>query len=181
MRRIMVDGLLKIELPGHTVRLCGGGQVVFGGDTYTARDSLFGMLQEADELTQGIGSILPGASLTFVPPPDVPALSLNDPAYQGCRIRGWTVEIDPDLGTVTGSEIEIDGIIDVPVLRSPASGRLLEVSWVSAWQRLFSVDEGNLLNSVAHQKVHPGERGLDNTTGVTKSVAWGTNSVRTGG
>lgn len=180
MRRVMLAGLLKIELPGHTVLLTDGGTVPYDGDSYRGRDPLFGVLADPDEIEEGATEELPSLTLRFIPPAGVASLDLNDPAFQDCRLRMFLAELDEDGAPILVEQIA-DMLIDVPQLVFPEeSGRELEVICVSVWQRLFDTNEGNLLNSASHQKVHPGEQGLDNTTGVDRNVPWGTNSVRTG-
>jgi len=181
MRRILLAGLLKIELPGHTVLLTDGGTVTWDGDSYASRDALFGMVAEPDELENGVGEEAPSGTVRFVPPPEVASADLIDPAYQDCRMRGWLAEIDADTGEVVGTpSLELDAIIDVPRLSFTNDERELEVDHVSIWQRLFDTNEGNVMNGLTHRQLYPSETGMDNTTGVSKDVPWGTNSVRTG-
>lgn len=181
MRRILLTGLIKIELPAHTVLLCDGGTIDFDGDTYRGKDALFGMVREAGEISMGVGDIAPSGSISFLPPPDVAAAALLDPSFQGCRLRGWLAEVGGDSGVIVGTpSLELDAIIDVPTLRFPPEGRVLELGYVSTWQRLFDVDEGNLLNGGVHKKIYPAEMGMDNTTGVSRDFPWGTTTPRTG-
>lgn len=181
MRRITLAGLLKIELPGHTVLLCDGGTVAFAGDTYSSRDSLFGTVKSFGQYSNGVGEAAPSFMLTFLPDPDAASEDLNSPAFQGCRLRMWIVEIDEETGEVLDDDDtapEIDAIIDVPRLRFPESGRTLEVDCVSVWVLLLDRNDGNVLNGPRHKLIYSMELGLDGTTGVTVNVPWGTKAAR---
>jgi hypothetical protein len=43
---------------------------------------------------------------------------------------------------------------------------------IAAADRLFTINEGNVLSSAFHQAVWPGELGLDNAIDVGTTVAW---------
>lgn len=173
-------GLLKIELPGHTVLLCDGGTVPYAGDSYRERDAVLGVLIDSDEIREGIDEQLPALTMRFAVPDDVAAGDLLDPDWEDCPAQLFLATIGED-----GAPIDVedcgDLVIDTQELRFPDAGpRVLEITFVSVWQRLFSTNEGNVLNGIAHRRVHPEEAGMDNTTGVSRDAPWGTNSVRTG-
>jgi hypothetical protein len=161
------------------VLICDGGTIPWGEETYTERDPLFGVLKGFDPIQEGVGDAAPAFMVSFFPDPAAAAAGLTNPAFQNRRMRAWTAEIDPDLGTVTGEpELEIEAIVNVPRLRFPSGGRVLEVDFVSVWQKLLDRNKGNLLNGSSHELIHPGEYGLRNTTGVAMNVPWGTSGVR---
>lgn len=173
-QRITLAALLKVELPGHTARLIDGGTLVVGGETYTARDALLGVVDGYEALTEGVGDEAPAGSLTFLPPDDAPATTLNSAASQGARVRLWSAEVDADTGAIIGAAMqEADWIVDYPALTIGTGKRELELACVSGGDRLFQVDKGNALSPTYHRGIHPGEAGLDNASGVTASVAWG--------
>lgn len=179
MHRITLAGMLKIELRAHTVLLCDGGSIPWGADTYTSHDSLFGGLSEVEAISEGVGDEAPAFTLTFLPDPTATALALIDPAHQGARVRMWIAEINEMTGLIVGvPDQQCDMLIDVPRLRFPETGRLLEVDCVSGGQRLMNLDEGNVLNGGFHKRRFPGETGLDDCTGVSSTFAWGAGSAR---
>lgn len=175
VQRIVLTGLLKIELPGHTARLCDGGVVTFDGEEYRGRDALLGVLDGAEALTEGVGDEAPAASLTFLPPDSAPAATLNSATVQGARVRAWTAEIDPDSGLTLGTADQLaDWIVDYPALTLGIGKRELELACVSGGQRFFQVDRGNSLSPAFHREIYPGETGLDQASEVSTSFAWGT-------
>lgn len=178
-QRYLLTGLMKIELPGHDVLLCDGGTVVWNGDTYGPHDSLFGGVQEAESLTEGVADEAPALSLTFLPDPDAEPDDLLDPAMQGSRLRMWIAEIDEETGLVSAPPDQcFDGLIDVTRLRFPVEGRVLEVDCVAGGQRLMNLDEAAVLNGGMHKRIYPEETGMDDTTGVESTFAWGVSSAR---
>jgi hypothetical protein len=181
VQRITLAGLLKIELPGGDVRLCDGGSLAFGGEQYRSRDPLLGVLNGLDEISEGVGDEVPAFKLSFLPDPDAVSADLLAPNWQGARLRMWTAEVDENTGVIAGTpELEVDAMIDVATLKHGEKGRMLDLDCVSSLQRLFDLNEGNVLSGEAHRRVHPGELGLNNTTGVGKQFAWGASSPRTG-
>jgi hypothetical protein len=175
----ILTGLLKIELASHTVLLCDGGTVEYDGDTYAPHDTLFGGLQGMDSLTEGVADEAPAFTLTFLPDAAASAADLLDPAHQDCRLRLWLAEIDADTGLVTGTPDQFaDALIDVPRLRFPADGRILEGDCVSGGQRLMNRNEANVLNGGMHKRIYSSETGMDDTTGVQQTFAWGISAAR---
>lgn len=179
MDRYTLTGLLKVELPGHTALLCDGGTVEYDGDTYEPLDSLIGGLEEVDTINEGVADEAPAFTMTFFPDPDSSATDLLDPTFQSARLRLWIAELDDDTGLVSGTPDQVvDGLIDVPRLRFPNTGRVLELDCVSGGQRLMSLNEANVLNGGMHKRIYPLETGMDDTTGVESSFAWGISSSR---
>ena len=69
-----------------------------------------------------------------------------------------------------------DGQVDQTVLTVGKGTKELAVSVVSLAERLFEGNIGNTLNPTWHKSIWPGETGHDNATGLSVSVAWGTES-----
>lgn len=176
---VMLAGMLEIALPGRIVRLCDGGRLDWGAAEFTSRDDLFGTFLEIGSVREGLGNQAPSITLKLAPDPSAAAADLANPAYQFSRLRIWTADVDPLTGTIVGDpEQEADMLIDVPRLRFPKGGRVLEVDCVSGWQRLFDLNEGNVLNGPKHRQIYPSEAGMDNVTGVATTFAWGDRGPR---
>jgi hypothetical protein len=174
MDRILLCGLLKIELPAHTIRLCDGGFLTFGGEDYASSDQYFGTIGGLEALSEGVGDEVPGSRLTFLPDSNAAAATLSAPGMQGSRIRFWIAEVDPDTGLVIGTpDQQADMQVDRTVLKIGRGTRSLEMDMVSRAERLFVQNEGNSLSPEFHKSVWPGETGEDNATGLGTTVAWG--------
>lgn len=179
MQSLALIGLLKIELPDATVRLCDGGFVVFEGETYRSTDEVFGGIGSLQPLTEGIGEEIPALELTLNPAGASAPADLSQPGFQKSSVRLWVGEMDIDAGTLVGDpDLLFFGQIDQSVLRVGRSTRDLAMTIVSTLERLFMRNEGNSLSPVFHKSVWSGETGHDNATGLTVPVAWGVEKSR---
>jgi hypothetical protein len=177
MQTLALIGLLKIELPDATVRLCDGGFIEFDGETYRSTDPVFGGIASLQSLTEGVGEEIPALELTLNPSGDSAAADLSQPGFQKSAVRLWVGEYDVDAGTLTGTpDLLFFGQIDQTILRIGRSARDLAMTIVSTLERLFMRNEGNTLSPTFHKSVWPGELGHDNATGLTINDAWGVES-----
>ncbi|RYG79532.1 hypothetical protein EON77_08980 [bacterium] len=177
MERILLSGLMKAELPGHTILLCDGGTVQWGDDVYVGEDEMFGTIAGFDPPEEGIGDVVPAGTLTMLPNGSASAITLSQPAFQGSRIRFWIAEIDEATGGIIGEpDLQADWQLDRTTMTSKKGERSLGIDMVSMAQRLFAKVEGNVLSSAFHSSIFPGERGFDNSTGLGVTFAWGVAS-----
>lgn len=170
-----VFGAIKIELPGHTITLLdGSGSVTFGGDTYTGRDDTFGTLSAIGTFSDGVGDEAPALNITLSPAGDAEAADLSAATMQGSPVTVSLGALDRATGAVIADPLPLFiGELDQPVLSADKGERELEYECVSGLERLFSDDEGARLSDSFHKMVWPGETGLANVTGVTKTIYWG--------
>lgn len=177
MNRLALIGLLKIELPAETIRLCDGGFIEFDGETYQSVDPTFGTIASLQALTEGVGEEIPALELTLNPAGDSAAADLSQPGFQKSTVRLWIGEYDTDTGLLVGDpDLLFYGQIDQTVLKVGRSTRDLAMTIVSTLERLFMRNEGNSLSPVFHKSIWPGETGHDNASGLTVAVAWGVES-----
>lgn len=178
MNRVGLIGLMQMDLPGNTVRLCDGGFIHWGADTFRSHDPLFGTIATAESLGEGVGDEVAVLGLTFLPTADATPGDLSQPGYQASRVRFWIAEYDVDAGSLVGTpELEFSGQVDRTMLTVGRS-RELGMTVVSLAERLFELNIGNSLSPTFHKTVWPGETGHDNATGVTLPDAWGVESPR---
>lgn len=179
MNRLSVTGLVKIEFPGHELRLCDGGFIDWGADRYTSKDSVFGTIGGLEAVSEGVGEEVPVFNLTLLPPGDTAASMLAAPGYQAARARFWFAVYDVDTGLLVGTpDLQFDGQIDQITLGFGRGVRTMDVSIVSNTARLLERNIGNSLNSAFHKSVWPGETGHDNADGIGRQVAWGVEAGR---
>lgn len=167
-------GLLKIELPTRTVRLCDGGLFVWGAETYRAKDDVFGTIASIAPLSEGTGDEVPALELTLAPPSESAPFDLVQPEFQNSRLRLWLAQFNPNTGAISGTpQTLFDGQVDQTSLSVGRGRKELQISVVSKLERLFQRNIGNSLNPSFHKTVWPGETGEDNATGLSRPVAWG--------
>ena len=167
-------GLLKIEFPTRTVRLCDGGYFVWGAETYRASDAVFGTIGSIEELTEGVGDEVPALELVLNPPIETAPASLVQPGFQNSRVRLWLARYDPaSMTVISAGSAMFDGFLDTATLvRGP--GKLeLRCQVVAMLERLFELNIGNSLNQTFHKSIWPGETGEDQATGLSLPDAWG--------
>lgn len=179
MDRATLVGIIKIELPGATIRLCDGGFVTWGAETFTGKDAVFGAIGSLEALTEGVGEEIPALGLTLLPAATSAPADLSQPGFQRSAVRLWIAEVDDDTGAIVGDpELVFYGQIDQTVLTLGRTTRDLALTIVSTLERLFLRNEGNSLSPAFHKSVWPGETGHDNATGLTVGVAWGAESSK---
>lgn len=173
-QKTMVAGLVEIQLPSKTLRLCDGGFVYKDGQKFESADEDFGSIESVDNLVDGVGDEAPAGRFTFLPASAAAAATLSQPSYQNSPILIWQAEVNEATGQVVGTpELLLNALLDTTELRLSRGRRLLEMGFITASERLFLINGGNVLSPRYHKSVWPGETGLDNATGVGLSVAWG--------
>lgn len=178
---IALAGLCEIALPSHTIRLCDGGFVTWGGNTFTSQDPIFGTIESVDQVAEAISDEAPSGKLTMLPPSVADAADLFQPDAQGSPMNFWLAEINQATGAVVGTpENLFSGFLDNLTLRIGKTRRAVEIEFMSQAERLFWTKEGNVLSPRFHKSIWPGETGLDQATGNQIAVAWGTSSPSRG-
>jgi hypothetical protein len=177
MNRVMLTGLVEIVLPSRTIRLCDGGFVIWGENTFSSSDDEFGTLGGFEALSEGVGDEAPAGTLTMLPASTAAAAVLSQPGYQGSPVRLWIAEVDEETGHVVETpDQQGDWQLDRTTLRIGRGTRALEMGCVTRAQRLLARNEGNVLSSAFHSRIFPGERGHDNAVGLQANFAWGVAS-----
>lgn len=172
-----ITGLLKIELPGHTVLLSDGGTTVFDGETYSSYDEVVGSLAALDTIAEGIGDEIPALDLTFAPPSVAAVSALSSGAIQKSRVRLWLAEYDTTTGEVVGTpELRFIGFVDQPQISFAYRQLTLQITAVPELEAMFFKDTGNGLSISFHKALYPGELGHDNASGLSIPIAWGVES-----
>ena len=173
---VVITTLVKLEFPTGTVHICDGGIVYFQGQLYQSEDAAYGTLAAGEGLSEGVGDEAPAASISFYPNSNAATEVLTSPALQWSPISIWTASIDKTTGGIIRAVSLFFGFVDVPTSRQNKEQRVIDMTLVSDTERFFIQNEANRLSQENHQRVHPGENGLNNMTGVEYDVAWGTES-----
>lgn len=168
-------GLLRIEMPEYTLRLCvGSAQLLYGGETYVGEDETFGVFASVSEIAEAVGDQAPNLQLTLLPPDASAASQLSQPGMQRSSVYLWLAVVDILSGTVVPDpDLLFAGTLDVVSLERRGGRRELDIQCVSVFEDLFQNEEGMRLSHAFHQSVWPGERGMENVTGTLLSKIWG--------
>ncbi|MEA3543237.1 MAG: hypothetical protein U9R77_14115 [Pseudomonadota bacterium] len=169
-------GAIKIEFPDYVLRLLdGSAQLLVGSETYVGQDPTFGTLASISELSEELDDSAPEITIGLFPPDLSATAELAHPDMQGSAVTVMVGAMDPQTGAVIGTpEILFLGEIDVPTIDVDGDGkRTLSYTVVSAFERLFEVEEGQRASNGWHQSIWPGELGLEYMTGTDVNLYWG--------
>lgn len=172
--QLWIADLLEITLPDYDIRICDGGMIKWGDKLFTASDENFGSVRAVDIGEERKGNEAPEGKLTYIPISTASAARLSRAEYQLAPFNLWMAEFDPETATVSGDpQLLFNGLVDQTELIITKNGRILEMSFISIANRLFRINEGNVMSDRFHQSIWPGQKGFANATGVPSKVAWG--------
>jgi hypothetical protein len=168
-------GALQIDLPSYTLRLLdGSAHATFNGGTFTGRDATFGVWAGLELPEEGAGDEAPSFKIILHPPSDAAAATLSAANMQGSRVRIWFGALVRATGAVVADpDLLQDGLLDQPTLSAGKKVRRLEYECASQFERLFENEEGFRLSDANHQRIWPGEEGLEHMSGLVRKVYWG--------
>lgn len=169
-----IAGLMEMELPDRTVRLCDGGFVDWPArGMFRAKDEIFGTLESVETVSEGVSDEFPAFTLTLLPPKLAAASDLFRADAQGSSVRFWLAEVDRLTGLLVGTPEQVQAAaIDTIDLRVGRAGRYVDVE-CTVGERAFMVREANVLSTSFHQRAWPGEKGFDHCDGTGSTVPWG--------
>lgn len=177
--RAFATGFFDFELPSGTRRMMlGSGEVTYGANTYKGRDTTFGQIVSGDQIREDTTGEAPNTSLTIAVDPAADKSEIAGEAIQLSPVKIYLAALALDasehLIAVPDPELMFDGFIDQATIGLDAKRDEVDYSIISAFDYFFEDSEGQRLNSQFHKTVWPGELGLDNVTGVTRKIYWGT-------
>lgn len=173
--------IIKIDLPDKTIRAIEGGVAIVTEEdgltyAYTSEDPDYGTVAAGEGVSEGQGDEIPASTLSFLPSSNAAAETLTSPDMQWSPVDIKIVSMDEASGAVLEVEDYFSGVIDIPTFRETSQGRVIDMQLVSNSELFFQQNDGNRLSAENHTRVHPGERGLDNMTGIEIDVPWMTES-----
>jgi hypothetical protein len=172
---LLLAGLIELELPSRTVRLCDGGFVNWPArGLFTSSDSAFGTIESVEAISEAFSDEAPGARLTLLPVSTANASDLFQSSAQGRPIQFWLAEVNRQTGLVVGTPtLLFIGMIDFMTLTVGKGTRRVDVEFIAAAERLFFVREGNVLSPRFHNDAWPGEKGFNHASGTAVQTPWG--------
>lgn len=173
--------ILRIDLPGHNVRLSEAGEVTYNGDVYAPIDSVLGVVSDFQNYTSGEADEAPAFDFTWAVKDIAAAVLLSAPTSQGAFVDWRILSINRDTNAVLSNHLIFTGLVDNTELSVDDGKFELRMGVATEIDRLLNTDKGNKLNRAFHQSVWPAETGLDMMTGTTTPVPWGDASRKTAG
>lgn len=180
--RKSVTGFFEIDFPSGTRRmLIGSGEVAWGANTFKGYDSTFGSIIGGEAVGEDSSGQAPNTSITVQVASTATKSDIAGVAVQLAPVSIWLAAIQLDgsnhFQAVADPELIFTGFIDQATTTVDKKKDEIDYTILSAFDYLFEDSEGQRLSSTFHHTVWPlatDEKGLDNVTGVTKKVYWGT-------
>ena len=143
-------------------------------------DPAFGSFHASDQIREDVSGVAPNTSVTIIPAAGADKAEICGSLIQLSPAKAWfaalTLDTDQHLVVVPDPELMFDGFIDQATVTLDRGRDEIDYQLLSAFDYFFEDTEGQRLNGQFHQSVWPGERGLDNVTGITKKIYWGAQS-----
>lgn len=170
---------LQIDLPGYPLRLIeSDGEVRFLVDgvmqTFTGKDPIYGTLANVGSIAEAVATSAPILDIGILPPTEAAFGELGKPGIQGSLARVWFGIIDEATGLPRGApELIFIGDFDTTIQTEDSEIRKVDVTITTSWERLQAAQEGQRLNDVWHQSIHPGDNCLSWNSEITMTQPWG--------
>lgn len=177
--RAQATGFFEITLPSGTKRLMiGSGEVSYGGNIFKGHDNSIGHVASGEGVREDTSGEAPNTSLTIAvsPTADKSEIASEDVQLSSVKIYLAALGLDGSdkLIAIPDPELLFDGFIDQAVISIDKGRDEVDYSIISAFDHFFEDSEGQRLNGQFHKTVWAGEKGLDNVSGVTRKIYWGT-------
>ncbi|CAM3128191.1 hypothetical protein [Brevundimonas diminuta] len=182
-RNPLLVHLLKIELPGKTIRLVdGSGFVLWGAESYTAEDADFGKIAGFGEFTEAEGTEAPRQTVQLLPTGNAAIAALTAPNAQGSPVTIYAAAIDRQTGQVIGEpDVRFVGELDDAGFNHAQNSSLLELELATIWERLFDDNEGHRWNDAFWTYLYGANaRAFQHVTNAGQKLFWGYNGPSSG-
>ena len=182
-RNPLLVHLLKIELPGRTIRLVdGSGYVLWNGESFTAEDDEFGKIAGFGELTEADGTEAPRQAVQLLPTGNAALAALTAPGAQGSPVTIFAAVVDRQTGQVVGEpDPRFIGELDDAGFTHGKNSTLLELELSTIWERLFDDNEGHRWNDAFWTYLYGSNaRAFAHVTNAGRKLFWGYNGPSTG-
>lgn len=162
--------IVKVELPGHTIRWTDGGVVKWGSEVFRAKDATYGKLHSISDITDGIEVDGEPLTITVMPPSLESMADLAAADAQGGEVTIHLVAVAS--GQIVGEPYLLyQGELDQPSL-GPGEERLLDYEVIPGEARALRTSEEQRQTDAFHRLRWPGEKGQQFATDGTKIDYW---------
>lgn len=181
-RNPLLVHLLRIELPGRTIRLVdGSGFVIWGvgeaAEAFEGEDAEFGRIAGFGDFTEGEGTEAPRQIIQLLPTGNAALSALTAPGAQGSPVSIYAAVVDPHSGQIIGEpDSRFVGELDDAGFGHGQNSTLLELEVASIWERLFDDNEGHRWNDAFWTSLFgPNARAFQHVTNANRKMYWGYN------
>jgi len=182
-RNPLLVHLLRIELPGRTIRLLdGSGFVTWGAEVFRGEDAEFGKIAGFGDFTEGEGTEAPRQLVQLLPTGNAALAALTAPGAQGSPVSIYAAVVDPQTGQIIGEpDPRFVGELDAAGFNPAQNASLLELEVASIWERLFDDNEGHRWNDAFWTSLYgSGARAFRDVTNAGRQMYWGYNGPSSG-
>lgn len=182
-RNPLLVHLLRIELPGRTIRLVdGSGFVTWGTEVFRGEDAEFGRIAGFGDFTEGEGTEAPRQLVQLLPSGNAALAALTAPAAQGSPVSIYAAVVVPQTGQIIGEpDPRFVGELDDAGFNPAQNASLLELEVASIWERLFDDNEGHRWNDAFWTSLYgSGARAFEHVTNAGRKMYWGYNGPSSG-
>lgn len=164
--------LTEVRLPDQTVYWTDGGFVVWGGQTYTARHDVYGVVDSIEEIEDGSDNEATRCAITILPPDGTGMVQLANPTTQGSFVSVHLGAVDRETGLLIGEpDLLFQGELDFGRLGVGSNWSLvLECGTEEA--RCLEPNADQRLSDPYHKAIWPGERGFEHVTDTKRKIHW---------
>lgn len=165
--------LVTVTLPAYTIRWTDGGFVVWGANTYRAKDAIYGSLDSISEIVDGVGDDASPVTISILPPDLSSVAALTAADAQGGAVEIHLGAVNRTTGALIGEPYRLTlGELDQPTLRTDRRGRRLDYDIISADARGLEPNEEQRQSDAFHQSIWPGELHYEFQTDATQYIYW---------
>lgn len=175
--------LVRIELPGKTIRLLdGSGYVTWGAEVFQGSDPEFGTIAGFGDFYETEGTESPRQEISLLVSNNGPLADLTSPSAQGSPVSIYAAVVSRDTGQLIGiPDARFIGEIDDASVQFNKNGRLLTIELSTVWELLFDNNEGARWNDTFWKYLYGTNAGaFVGVTNVDKELYWGYKGPQNG-
>lgn len=169
---------VTVTLADTTIRWTDAGSVVWGANTYTARNAIYGSLDSISEITDGIDDDASPVTLTIIPPDLTSVADITAADAQGGRVTIHLGAVNPTTRVLVSEPYRLFiGELDQPSLKQ-GKRQLLEYEVITGEARGLEPNEEQRQTDAFHQMIWPDELGNEFATDGPRVSYWRADEPR---
>lgn len=175
--------LVRIELPGKTIRLLdGSGYVAWGSEVFQGSDPVFGTIAGFGDFQETEGTESPRQEISLLVSNNGALTDLTSPSSQGSPVSIYAAVVARDTGQLIGvPDARFVGEIDDASVSFNKNGKLLKIELSTVWELLFDDNEGARWNDTFWKYLYgPSAGAFYGVTNVKEKLYWGYNGPNNG-